>query len=156
MTDSTTEDHLPDMDLAAIKGVLPHRFPFLLIDRIVEITRDNGAVGIKNVTNNEPYFEGHFPQMPVMPGVLIIEAMAQAAAAYTAYAEEMDTEGKVVLFMGVDKAKFRKPVLPGDQLRLHVRVDTRRPPVWKYSGVAKVDGKVVAEAEFKAMLTEPK
>ncbi|MEM9840025.1 MAG: 3-hydroxyacyl-ACP dehydratase FabZ [Pseudomonadota bacterium] len=154
MTDTT--DYLPDMDLAAIKGVLPHRFPFLLVDKIVEITRDNGAVGIKNVTNNEPYFEGHFPEMPVMPGVLIIEAMAQAAAAYTAYAEEMDTEGKVVLFMGVDKAKFRKPVVPGDQLRLHVSIETRRPPVWKYSGVAKVDGKVVAEAEFKAMLTEPK
>jgi 3-hydroxyacyl-[acyl-carrier-protein] dehydratase len=153
---SDNEEYLPDLDLAGIKNILPHRFPFLMIDKIIRITPDNGAVGIKNVTNNEPHFEGHFPQMPVMPGVLIIEAMAQSAAAYTAYAEKIDTEGKVVLFMGVEKAKFRKPVMPGDVLELHVRTETRRPPVWKYHGVAKVDGKVVAEAEFKAMLTEPK
>jgi 3-hydroxyacyl-[acyl-carrier-protein] dehydratase len=153
---SDTEEYLPDLDLAGIKNILPHRFPFLMIDKIVRITPDSGAVGIKNVTNNEHYFQGHFPEMPVMPGVLIIEAMAQSAAAYTAYAEKIDTDGKVVLFMGVEKAKFRKPVVPGDVLELHVRTDTRRPPVWKYSGVARVDGKVVAEAEFKAMLTEPK
>jgi 3-hydroxyacyl-[acyl-carrier-protein] dehydratase len=150
------QDFLPDLDLAGIKKLLPHRYPFLMIDKIVRITPDDGAIGIKNVTNNEPYFEGHFPEMPVMPGVLIIEAMAQAAAAYTAYAEKVDTEGKVVLFMGVEKAKFRRPVVPGDVLELHVRTATRRPPVWKYAGVAKVGGQVVAEAEFKAMLTEPK
>ncbi|MEM1380285.1 MAG: 3-hydroxyacyl-ACP dehydratase FabZ [Pseudomonadota bacterium] len=154
MTEPT--DFLPDVDLNGIKKLLPHRYPFLMIDKVVEITKTDGAVGIKNVTNNEPYFEGHFPQMPVMPGVLIIEAMAQAAAAYTAYTDDIDPEGKVVLFMGVDKAKFRKPVVPGDQLRLHVSVATRRPPVWKYQGIAKVDGQVVAEAEFKAMLTEPR
>lgn len=153
---TSDDDMLPDLDLGGIKAILPHRYPFLMIDRIVEITRNDGAVGVKNVTNNEPYFEGHFPNMPVMPGVLIIEAMAQAAAAYTAYSEDVDTDGKIVLFMGVDRAKFRKPVVPGDQLRLHVRVETRRPPVWKYEGIARVDGKVVAEAEFKAMLTEPK
>ncbi|MCQ8185549.1 3-hydroxyacyl-ACP dehydratase FabZ [Parvularcula maris] len=150
------QEYLPDLDVTGIKKVLPHRFPFLMIDKLVRVTTDNGAVGIKNVTNNEPYFEGHFPEMPVMPGVLIIEAMAQAAAAYTAYGEKLDTDGKVVLFMGVEKAKFRKPVVPGDVLELHVRTATKRPPVWKYEGIAKVDGKVVAEAEFKAMLTEPK
>lgn len=154
---SDTPIYLDDVDLAGIKKLLPHRYPFLMIDKIVEILPDGaGAVGVKNVTNNEQFFQGHFPEMPVMPGVLIIEAMAQTAAAYTAYTDNLDTDGKVVLFMGVDKGKFRKPVVPGDQLRLHVKIETKRPPVWKYSGVAKVDGKVVAEAEFKAMLTEPR
>ncbi|GGY54444.1 3-hydroxyacyl-ACP dehydratase FabZ [Parvularcula lutaonensis] len=154
MTD--TDERLPDLDLKGIKDILPHRYPFLMIDKIVDITKTGGAVGVKMVTINEQFFQGHFPEMPVMPGVLIIEAMAQAAAAYTAYADNIDTEGKVVLFMGVDKAKFRRPVVPGDKLELHVHTETRRPPVWKYKGVAKVDGAVVAEAEFKAMLTEPK
>ena len=153
---SDTDDFLPDLDLQGIKNILPHRYPFLMIDKVVQITKENGCVGIKNVTNGEEYFQGHFPAMPVMPGVLIIEAMAQTAAAYSAYAEEIDTEGKVVLFMGIDSAKFRRPVVPGDQLELHVQIHTRRPPIWKYKGVGKVDGQVVAEAEFKAMLTEPK
>lgn len=150
------DDRIPDVDLLGIKKILPHRFPFLMIDRIVEISRSGGAVGIKNVTNNEPYFEGHFPAMPVMPGVLIIEAMAQTAAAYTVLTDDLDVDGKVVLFMGIDEAKFRRPVVPGDQVRLHVAIDKRRPPVWRYSGTARVDGQVVAEAVFKAMLTEPK
>lgn len=154
MTD--TDDLLPDLDLQGIKNILPHRYPFLMIDKVVNVTKSNGCVGIKNVTNNEDYFQGHFPAMPVMPGVLIVEAMAQTAAAYSAYAEGLETDGKVVLFMGIDKAKFRRPVVPGDQLELHVAIETRRPPVWKYKGVAKVDGQVVAEAEYKAMLTEPK
>ncbi|NNU16691.1 3-hydroxyacyl-ACP dehydratase FabZ [Parvularcula sp. ZS-1/3] len=153
---SDTDEFLPDLDLAGIKGILPHRYPFLMIDKIVQIRKEGGAIGIKNVTANEEYFQGHFPEMPVMPGVLICEAMAQAAAAYTAYSENVDTEGQVVLFMGMDKVKFRKPVVPGDVLELHVKIETRRPPVWKYSGEAKVDGKTVAEAEFKAMLTRPK
>lgn len=155
MTD-TDNDMLPDLDLKGIKEILPHRYPFLMIDKIINVSKTNGATGIKMVTNNEDYFQGHFPDMPVMPGVLIIEAMAQTAAGYSAYAENLDTEGKVVLFMGVDRAKFRRPVVPGDKLELHVEIETRRPPVWKYKGVAKVDGAVVAEAEFKAMLTEPK
>jgi 3-hydroxyacyl-[acyl-carrier-protein] dehydratase len=146
----------PDVDVPGIKQLLPHRYPFLMIDRIVDITKEGGATGIKNVTNNEPYFEGHFPAMPVMPGVLIVEAMAQTAAAYTVITDDLDTEGKVVLFMGIDRAKFRRPVVPGDQLKLHVSIQTRRPPVWKYEGRATVDGQTVAEAEFKAMLTEPK
>nr|WP_031553363.1 3-hydroxyacyl-ACP dehydratase FabZ [Parvularcula oceani] len=149
-------ERLDDLTIGDIKGILPHRYPMLMVDRIVDITRGGGAVGVKNVTVNEPFFEGHFPQMPVMPGVLIIEAMAQTAAAYTAYADGVDTEGKVVLFMGVDRAKFRRPVTPGDQLRIHVTVTNRRPPVWKYEAKAMVDGKLVAEAAFGAMLTEPK
>lgn len=154
MTD--TEKEFPDLDLQAIKRIIPHRFPFLMIDRLVDISREEGATGIKNVTNNEPYFEGHFPEMPVMPGVLIIEAMAQTAAAYSAVVENLDTEGKVVLFMGIDKGKFRRPVVPGDQLRVHVSITQRRPPVWKYQGIARVDGHVVAEAEVKAMLADPR
>ena len=150
------DDILPDLDVAAIQALIPHRYPFLMIDKVVNISRTEGAVGIKNVTINEPFFEGHFPQMPVMPGVLIIEAMAQTAASYTVHADNLDSDGKVVLFMGVEKAKLRKPVVPGDQLELHVKVIQRRPPVWKYEGKAKVNGKVVAEAIFAAMLSEAK
>lgn len=154
--DGETQEYLEPLDLEGIKKLLPHRYPMLMVDRIINITKEDGAVGIKCVTNNEPFFQGHFPEFAVMPGVLIIEAMAQTAAAYTAYADQIDTEGKVVLFMGVDKAKFRRPVLPGDRLEIHVKVAQRRPPVWKYEGVAKVDGKVVAEASYGAMLTAPK
>ena len=103
-----------------LKKILPHRYPFLMIDRLIDIDAENGAVGIKNVTVNEGLFQGHFPQQPVFPGVLIIEAMAQSAAAYAAYTENVDVEGKVILFMGVEKAKFRRPVVPGDRLELHV------------------------------------
>lgn len=154
MTDQNTE-LLPDLDLAAIKNILPHRFPMLMVDRIVEISAE-GATGIKNVTANEHFFEGHFPQMPVMPGVLIIEAMAQTAAAYTAYLDKVDTDNNIVLFMGLDKARFRKPVVPGDQLRIRAQIVGRRPPVWKYEAKAYVDGKVVSEASFSAMMTKPK
>ena len=143
-------------DISRIQRMIPHRYPFLLVDKVEKMVKGDSCVGIKMITMNEPQFTGHFPAEPVMPGVLIVEAMAQTAAAYSAYAENIDTEGKVVLFMGIDKAKFRRPVVPGDVLELHINVETRRPPVWKYKGVAKVDGKVVAEAEYKAMLTEPK
>lgn len=154
MSDQPTE-LLPDLDLAAIKRILPHRFPMLMIDKIVDISAE-GATGIKCVTANEHYFEGHFPQMPVMPGVLIIEAMAQTAAAYTAYIDEVDTENNIVLFMGVEKAKFRKPVVPGDKLEIRATIMGRRPPVWKYEAKAYVDGKLMAEAQFNAMMTPPK
>ena len=151
-----SEENYPDIDLKGIQALIPHRFPFLMIDKIINVTKSAGCVGIKNVTNNEPYFQGHFPEMPVMPGVLIIEAMAQTAAAYSSITDDLDVEGKVVLFMGIDKAKFRRPVVPGDRLELHVSIETRRPPVWRYEGRAMVDGHVVAEAVFKAMLSEPK
>ena len=142
-----------ELDVNEIMQLLPHRYPMLMIDRLVEIVVGESAVGVKNVSFNEPFFPGHFPAAPVMPGVLIIEAMAQAAAAYTSYTEELDTEDKIVLFMGVDKARFRKPVVPGDQLRIRVRTVQKRPPVWKFDGVAEVDGKKVAEASFAAMLS---
>jgi len=141
-----------ELDVNEIMQLLPHRYPMLMIDRLVEIVAGESAVGVKNVSYNEPFFPGHFPAAPVMPGVLIIEAMAQAAAAYTSYTEELDTESKIVLFMGVDRARFRKPVAPGDQLRIRVSTVQKRPPVWKFEGVAEVDGKKVAEAQFAAML----
>lgn len=141
--------------LEDIKKILPHRYPFLMIDRMVDIKPGEGAVGIKNITANEEVFQGHFPQEPVFPGVLIVEAMAQSAATYAAYTEDVDTENKIILFMGVEKAKFRRPVVPGDQLELHVKISHRRPPVWRFSGVGIVDGKKVAEAEFSAMLADP-
>lgn len=143
------------LEVEELMQLLPHRFPLLLVDRLVDIKPGEGAVGIKNVSYGEPFFQGHFPQKPVMPGVLIVEAMAQAAAAYVSYTEEVDTSGKIVLFMGVDKARFRRPVIPGDQLRIAVRTAQRRPPVWKFEGIATVDGKRVAEAHYSAMLSQP-
>lgn len=140
------------LTLDEILTILPHRYPLLMIDRLVDIKPGESAVAIKNVSYNEQFFQGHFPQKPVMPGVLIIEAMAQAAAAYTSYTENLDVEGKIVLFMGVDKARFRKPVTPGDQLRILVKTVQRRPPVWRFEGEAYVDEKLVAEAVFAAML----
>lgn len=142
------------LEVDELMQILPHRYPILLVDRLVDIVPGEGAVGIKNVTFNEPIFQGHFPQKPVLPGVFMIEAMAQTAAAYTSYTENLDTEGKVVLFMGVDKARFRRPVVPGDQVRIAVKTVQRRPPVWRFEGVATVDGKKVAEAQFSAMLAQ--
>lgn len=155
MTDGSTE-FLPPIGLDQIKELLPHRYPMLLVDKIVDVSPNDTAVGIKCVTVNEPFFQGHFPEMAVMPGVLIVEAMAQTAAAYTAFIDKIETDNKIVLFMGVDKAKFRRPVIPGDQMRIEVAITQRRAPVWKYEAKAKVDGKVVAEAQFAAMLTEPR
>ncbi len=142
------------LEVDEIMQILPHRYPILLVDRLVDIVPGEGAVGIKNVSYGEQIFQGHFPEKPVLPGVFMIEAMAQTAAAYTSYTENLDTEGKVVLFMGVDKARFRRPVVPGDQVRIAVRTVQRRPPVWRFEGVATVDGKKVAEAQFSAMLAQ--
>ncbi len=149
---TTIEPGKSVLDIDELMQLLPHRYPMLLVDRLVDIKPGEGAVGIKNVSMGDPYFQGHFPQKPVMPGVLIIEAMAQAAAAYTSYTENLDVEGKLVLFMGVDKARFRRPVVPGDQLRIAVRTVQRRAPVWRFAGEATVDGKRVAEAHYSAML----
>ncbi len=142
------------LEVDELMQLLPHRYPMLMIDRLVEIKPGDSAIGIKSVSYGEPFFQGHFPQKPVMPGVMIVEAMAQVAAAFTGYTEGLDTEGKIVLFMGVDKARFRKPVVPGDQLRIKVGTLHRRPPVWKFVGDASVDGKRVAEAQFSAMLAQ--
>jgi len=139
------------MDSREIQDILPHRFPFLLVDRIIELEPGVKAVGLKNVTINEPFFEGHFPNYPIMPGVLIIEAMAQVAGIL---AFRSGVKGNFVYFMSIEKAKFRKPVLPGDQLRLEIKALQSRNNVWKFSGSAFVDGKLVSEAEFTAMVSD--
>ena len=141
---------MPVLDIQAIEKILPHRYPFLLIDRIVEL-EDMRVVGIKNVTMNEPYFQGHFPGLPVMPGVLIIESMAQVAAVLV-LSRVPDREKKVVLFASITEAKFRKPVVPGDQLRVEVNFLKLKPSVAKVQGRATVDGALVAEAEIMATL----
>lgn len=138
------------VDIKEILSVLPHRYPFLLVDRVVEFEPEVRAVGIKNVTINEPFFQGHFPNNPVMPGVLIIEALAQVAGIM---AFKSGAEGKNVYFMSIEKAKFRKPVVPGDQLRLEVQVIHKRGNVWKFSGNAFVGEQLKSEAEFTAMVT---
>jgi 3-hydroxyacyl-[acyl-carrier-protein] dehydratase len=139
------------MDVNEIQAVLPHRYPFLLVDRIVEVVPDERIVGIKNVTINEHFFAGHFPGNPIMPGVLIVEALAQAAGVL---AFKSGVEGSAVYFMAIEKARFRKPVVPGDQVRLEAQVLQKRGKVWKFSGQAVVDGKVAAEAEFTAMVAD--
>ena len=142
------------IDIERIMQMIPHRYPFLMIDRVVEVVPDATAVGIKNVSINEPYFQGHFPQRPVMPGVLIIEAMAQTAAVLVVHTLGLNAEGKLVYFMSVDNARFRRPVLPGDQLRIHVSKERSRGNVWKFSGEAKVNGTLVAEATYAAMIMD--
>jgi len=139
------------MNINEIMQHLPHRYPFLLVDRIVDLQPGKGITGIKNVTFNEPFFQGHFPGQPIMPGVLIIEAMAQVAG-IAAFSSGM--EGKAVYFMSIEKAKFRRPVVPGDQLRLEIKVLQHRGNVWKFSGAATVDGKLASEADFTAMVTD--
>jgi 3-hydroxyacyl-[acyl-carrier-protein] dehydratase len=140
------------MDIKEIQTYLPHRYPFLLVDRIIEIESGTKAIGIKNVTVNEEFFQGHFPGQPIMPGVLIIEAMAQVGGILAFHSGV--NMGKAVYFMSIEKAKFRKPVVPGDQLRLEIHILQQRGNVWKFSGNATVEGKVAAEAEFTAMVTD--
>lgn len=142
------------LDIARIMHAIPHRFPFLLVDRVIEVTPNESAVGIKNVSINEHYFQGHFPAHPVMPGVLIIEAMAQTAAVLVVETLGEEAAGKLVYFMMVENAKFRRPVVPGDQMRIHVRKDRNRGNVWKFSAEAKVEGQVVAESTFAAMILD--
>jgi 3-hydroxyacyl-[acyl-carrier-protein] dehydratase len=150
---------LPPVDVSLIEvkqllKMIPHRYPFLLIDRMVDVRHDHSAVGIKNVSVNEPFFEGHFPGHPVMPGVLIIESMAQTAAALVISTLGPEAGIPIVYFMSVENAKFRKPVTPGDQLRLTVAKDRRRGNVWRFHGVGHVDGVVVAEASITAMIMD--
>ncbi|WP_422862793.1 3-hydroxyacyl-ACP dehydratase FabZ [Endosaccharibacter trunci] len=140
------------VDILRIMAAIPHRYPFLMIDRMVEVVLGESAVGIKNVTVNEPFFQGHFPQRPVMPGVLIVEAMAQTAAALVVLTLGDMFDGKLVYFMTIENAKFRRPVGPGDQLRIHVVKERQRGNVYKFRGVAKVDGVSVAEASYGAMI----
>ena len=143
-----------DLDVLQIMQKLPHRYPFLLIDRLVDISLGESATGIKNVTINEPFFHGHFPNEPVMPGVLIIESMAQTAGCLVVHTLGKEAEGKLVFFMSIDNARFRKPVTPGDQMRVYVKKEKRRANIWKFRGVAKVDEHVMAEATFTAMIMD--
>jgi 3-hydroxyacyl-[acyl-carrier-protein] dehydratase len=145
---------IESFDIQRLLDLLPHRYPFMLVDRIVEAKGDESGVGIKNVTMNEPHFMGHFPGRPVMPGVLVIEAMAQTAGALCAANQDLKTGSNQVLLMTIDKAKFRKPVVPGDQLRLHMTRKSKRRNIWWYRGEARVDGVLVCEAEVSAMMVQ--
>jgi 3-hydroxyacyl-[acyl-carrier-protein] dehydratase len=138
------------MDVNAIMKILPHRYPFLLVDRIVELEHGTRCVGIKNVTINEPFFPGHFPGHPVMPGVLIVEAMAQVAGIMAYLASDEETQKKVSYFIAIENAKFRKPVMPGDQLRIEISTTLNRRGIWGVDGKAYVDGMLVTEASLKA------
>jgi 3-hydroxyacyl-[acyl-carrier-protein] dehydratase len=142
------------VDTKGILTAIPHRYPFLLIDRVVDVVLGESATGIKNVSANEPYFAGHFPNHPVMPGVLIIECMAQTSAVLVVTTLGPEAQGKIVYFMSIDMAKFRRPVMPGDQLRIEVSRKQQRGQVWKFQGYAKVDGRVVAEAVYSAMIMD--
>ena len=151
---SVGEAPIAGLNIARIMQAIPHRYPLLLIDRIVELVPSTSAVGLKNVSVNEPFFQGHFPVHPVMPGVLIIESMAQTSAVLVVNTLGPQAEGKIVYFMTIENAKFRRPVTPGDQLRIHVTKLRSRGNVWKFSGVARVDGVAVAEATFSAMILD--
>jgi 3-hydroxyacyl-[acyl-carrier-protein] dehydratase len=148
-----TPETLETMDILKLLAALPHRYPFLLVDRILECRGDESCVGIKNVTYNEPHFQGHFPGQPVMPGVLLIEGMAQTAGAICVNSAKSQRP-RLVYFMTINNAKFRKPVVPGDRVEYHMTKLTQRRNMWWYKGVAKVDGVVVCEAEVSAMLID--
>lgn len=152
-SETPTSDNLV-IDIERIIEMIPHRYPFLMIDRVTDLVAGESAVGLKNVTINEPFFQGHFPNRPIMPGVMIVESMAQTAAVLVAKTLGADTEGKLVYFMSIDNARFRKTVTPGDSLRVHVRKKQNRGNVWKFDGVAKVDEAVAAEASFTAMIVD--
>jgi 3-hydroxyacyl-[acyl-carrier-protein] dehydratase len=145
---------LDDIDIDGIHRLLPHRYPFLMIDRVEEIVAETSAVGLKNVTANEPHFEGHFPERPIMPGVLIIEAMAQTAAIVVIATSGESAVNKLVYFMTIDQARFRRPVVPGDQLRIEVVKQQRKLGVWKFKGVATVGDRAAAEAVISAKIME--
>lgn len=158
MTDTTTPDVVTDevLDIQAIQQMIPHRYPMLMIDRMKDVIPNVSATGIKNVTINEHFFQGHFPQKPVMPGVLIVEAMAQTAGVLIAKTIGPEAaKGKLVYFMTIDEARFRRPVVPGDQLIIKVKKERNVRNVWKFSGVATVDGVLCAEATYSAMVVDP-
>ncbi len=155
--DSQPGGELPpggEIDILRVMEMIPHRYPMLMIDRVVDIVPGESAVGIKNVTINEQYFQGHFPRRPVMPGVLIIESMAQTAAVLVVQTLGREAEGKLVYFMTVDEARFRKPLTPGDTVRIHVTKLRQRGSVWKFRGEARVGDTLCAEASYGAMILD--
>jgi len=147
-------DTLPSADIQMIQRIIPHRYPFLLVDKVVDIEGTDKAIGIKNVTMNEPHFQGHFPGLPIMPGVTIIEAMAQTAAVMVGVTLDMADKDMKVYFMAIDKCKFRRKVVPGDVLRMELSTLRGKPggKVWKFGGIASVEGEMAAEVEFTAMM----
>lgn len=152
-----TED-LKSADIELIQRLIPHRYPFLLVDKVVDIDGYKSAKGIKNVTMNEPHFQGHFPKKPIMPGVTIVEAMAQTSAIMVGVALDLADKDLLVYFMGIDKCKFRRMVVPGDVLEMQVTTTRGKPggKVWKFAGLATVEGDVACEVEFTAMMDLPK
>jgi 3-hydroxyacyl-[acyl-carrier-protein] dehydratase len=151
-------EQLLSADIQLIQRILPHRYPFLLVDKVVDIDGTASAKGIKNVTMNEPHFQGHFPGTPIMPGVTIVEAMAQTAAVMVGVTLNLADKNLLIYFMGIDACKFRRKVIPGDVLEMHLTTTRGKPggKVWKFKGVATVDGEMAAEAEFTAMMDLPK
>ena len=154
MSDQTAAERTGSVDLDRIMQMIPHRYPLLLVDKVVDIVADQSAVGIKNVTINEPQFQGHFPSQAVMPGVFIIESMAQTAAVLVVYTLGPESEGMLVYFMTVDNARFRRPVVPGDVMHVQVSKVRNRGAIWKFRGEVMVDGKLAAEADFSAMIRD--
>ena len=152
MTDDSADTTYSTADLARIKRMIPHRYPFLLIDRVENIEKNVSAVGVKNVTNNEPFFQGHFPDKPIMPGVMIVEAMAQTAGVLVVETLGMIDQNLLVYFMTLDKTRFRRLVEPGDVLELHCKIVRGRGKIWKFTAEGIVRGEVAAEAEFSAMI----
>jgi 3-hydroxyacyl-[acyl-carrier-protein] dehydratase len=148
---------LKTADIQLIQRILPHRYPFLLVDKVVDIDGYKSATGIKNVTMNEPHFQGHFPGTPIMPGVTIVEAMAQTTGVMVGVALDLADKDLLIYFMAIDKCKFRRKVVPGDVLEMKVETTRGKPggKVWKFKGVATVDGEMAAEAEFTAMMDLP-
>lgn len=154
--ENKTAENAPgiDIDILRVMDMIPHRYPMLMIDRVTDAIANVSAVGIKNVSINEHFFQGHFPQRPVMPGVLIVEAMAQTAGVLVVHTLGAASEGKLVYFMSIDDARFRRPVTPGDTVHIHVTKIQHRRNVWKFKGEAKVNGALCAEATFAAMILD--
>ena len=154
MSNAQEENTSKTIDITRIMEMIPHRYPFLMVDKVIDVVPHEGATGVKNVTASEPHFQGHFPEKPIMPGVLIIESMAQTAAVVVVESLGQHAEGKLVYFMSVDSARFRRPVVPGDTLMVHVKKERSRGNVWRLNGEAKVNGQLMAEATFSAMIMD--